>query len=59
MTEIKDNDIKKSLMTYLNISMQDNKKAWILKNDTYFKKEVQEGEKEISSQEWFMNNRLI
>lgn len=59
MTEIKDNDIKQALKKYLDISIQDNQKAWILKDDQYFKVEPKDKEEKISSQEYFLNNRIV
>ncbi len=59
MTEINDKDIKKALKKYLDISIKDNQKAWQLQNDTYIKVVAKDGEEKISSQEWFLRNRII
>ncbi len=59
MTEITDGDIKESLRLYLKISLADNTKAWILKGDKYLKAKPAPGEEPLSSQEWFLKNRLV
>ena len=59
MTEIYDKTLQSSLHKFLDITLQDNMKAWILKGDEFTKIVRQEKEEPVNSQEYFMNNRLI
>lgn len=59
MVEIYDKDFQKALYKILDITLKDNMKAWQLKNDTFYKIVKKDDEKEINSQEYFMNNKLI
>lgn len=57
MTEILDPDFKEALRKYLKISMEDNIKAWELKDDKYIKAHV--AGKNVNSQQFFTENRLV
>ena len=59
MTEIYDTSLQASLHKFLDITLQDNMKAWILQGDEFTKIIRQEKEEPVNSQEYFMNNRLI
>ena len=59
MTEIYDKTLQSSLHKFLDITLQDNMKAWILQGDEFTKIIRQEKEEPVNSQEYFMNNRLI
>lgn len=58
MTEIKDNDLKLVLQKFLDISLQDNTKAWVLNGDK-FEKVADDKNAPLNSHEYFMKNRLI
>ena len=59
MTEIYDDDFKKALSKFLDITLKDNMKAWQLHGDTFKKVIKADDEEAVNSQEYFMNNRLI
>ena len=59
MAEIKDEDFKKALGKFLDITLKDNMKAWQLTGDTFTKVVKSDDEEAVNSQEYFMNNRLI
>ena len=59
MTEINDESLKHVLSQILETSLLDNTKSWELKGDKFVKIEHGPKEKTISSQEYFMKNKLI
>ena len=59
MTEIYDTSLQASLHKFLDITLQDNMKAWILKGDTFEKIVCSPNDEAVNSQEYFMNNKLI
>ena len=59
MTEIYDTSLQASLHKFLDITLQDNMKAWILKGDTFEKIVCGPNDEAVNSQEYFMINKLI
>lgn len=59
MTEINDSNFQKSLHKFLEITLKDNMKAWQLQGDTFTKIVKDEKEEAISSQNYFMEQKLI
>ena len=59
LLEAKDEDFKKALGKFLDITLKDNMKAWQLTGDTFTKVVKSDDEEAVNSQEYFMNNRLI
>jgi polyphosphate kinase len=58
MAEITDIDMKASMEKFLSVSLADNKKAWQLYGDKYTKIIPSEGEAEVNSQIYFLENEI-
>ena len=56
--EITDPDMKASMENFLSVSLTDNKKAWELHDDKYAKIMPADGEKEVNSQIYFLENEI-
>lgn len=59
MTEIYDKSLQLSLHKFLDVTLKDNMKAWVLKGDAFEKIVCGLNDEAVNSQEYFMENRLI
>jgi len=57
MVEITDTECKKNILDYIDISLKDNSKSWILTDDKYMKN-INNNDK-INSQEFLLNKKII